>query len=108
MKVADLGPAMDARVSFDARFGVHVPDSPGCYILSSIYNDVLYIGETNNLRRRMGEHLDDSRMTQWTPQGLASWFHYRELPDDKTYPTEQSMLSQYEFQEGRKPPLNRK
>ena len=108
MKVADLEPAMDARVSFDARFGVHVPDSPGCYILSSIYNDVLYIGETNNLRRRIGEHLDDPRMTRRTPEGLASWFHYRELPDDKTYPTEQFMLLQHRYKVGGRPALNRR
>ena len=108
MKVAELQPAMDARVSFDPRFSIRIPSAPGCYILSTIYDDVLYIGETNDLGRRMGEHLDDPRMTRRTPEGLASWFHYKELPDDKTYPTEQFMLSQHCCKVGRKPALNRR
>ena len=108
MKVAELEPPMNNKVSFDLRFVVHVPDTPGCYILSTIYDDVLYIGETNDLRRRIGEHLDDPRMTRRTPEGLASWFHYTELPDDKTYPTEQFMLSQHRYKVGRRPALNRR
>lgn len=108
MKVAELQPAMDARVSFDPRFSIQVPDAAGCYILSSIYNDVLYIGETNGLRRRMGEHLDDPRMNSRTYLGVASWFYYVELPCDMTYPTEEYMLSQHKYREHRLPPLNRK
>lgn len=108
MKVAELEPAMDAKVSFDPRFSVQVPDVPGCNILASIYDDVLYIGETNSLNRRMGEHLDDPRMNRRTYLGVASWFYFVKVPCDKTFPTEQSMLTQHKYQELRRPPLNRK
>ena len=108
MNVASLEPLVDKKVSFDPRYNMFVPETPGCYILSTMYDEVLYIGETNNLRRRMSEHLDDSRITGRTYLGLATWFNFRELPCERTYPTEQNMLSQFTFKEGRWPLLNRK
>lgn len=107
MKVAELDSEIKCRVGFELRFSIGVPSKPGCYMLASFYGDVLYVGMTNNLQRRMEEHLDNSRMMQRTSFGLASWFYFRSLSEECLYQTERHLLSRYKFKEGQLPPLNR-
>ena len=71
MKVYELCPEMVDKISFDLRLYAHAPVLPGCYILTNIYEDVLYVGQTLCLQRRMKEHLADRRMTQRTRMGLG-------------------------------------
>ncbi len=107
MKVNDLDTYINSRVSFDLRFSGQVPDRPGCYVIANMYEGVLYIGQTVNLRRRMGEHLSDKRMTQRTALGLPSWFYYKYVSDADLINTEGSLLSAYKFVRGELPLLNR-
>lgn len=107
MKVPALSPTMSAKVGFELRFNHFVPETPGCYILASIRDEVLYLGQTDCLQRRMAEHWKDPRMTQRTTIGLAFWFYYQEVPEIDLRFTERSLLAQYYFKEGRLPPLNR-
>ena len=108
MKARDLEKGFARKVSFDLRFLPWVPSSPGCYALSNIHEDILYIGETIDLRRRMEEHRKDPRMTQRTTMGLASWFHYMLVPAGEVKSTEDQLLVRYKFKETSNPPLNRK
>ena len=107
MKVNDLDEYTNGRVSFDPRFSGQVPDRPGCYVIANMYDDVLYIGQTVDLRRRMGEHLSDQRITQRTVLGLSSWFYYKNVSDADLVKTEDSLLSAYKFAQGELPILNR-
>lgn len=107
MKVSELRPEMVDKISFDLRFYPRAPMSSGCYILTNIYEDILYIGQTRCLQRRMKEHLEDRRMTQRTQMGLASWFYYEAVPEKDLFPTEQQMLLEYKFNHTVWPPLNR-
>ena len=107
MNVDDLDKYFNGRVSFDMRFSGHISDRPGCYVIANMYGDVLYIGQTVDLRRRMGEHLSDQRMTQRTALGLPSWFYYKYASDVDLVKTEGSLLSAHKFARGELPILNR-
>lgn len=107
MKVLELDSEMRTKTGFELRFSMLVPTAPGCYMLANIYEDVLYIGQTNNLQRRLEEHLADSRMRQTTQLGVATWFFYRKISELLTYTTEQSLLTEYKYHEGTLPLLNR-
>ena len=107
MKIQECSPAMQSRVAFNRRSVAFTPLVGGCYCFANIYDDVLYIGQTDCLQRRLGQHLDDPRMTSSTSLGLVSWFYYVEIPDQELRTTEQKLFGDYEFKEGTWPPLNR-
>ena len=98
---------MDDKVGFELRFSIFAPRTSGCYILASIYDEVLYVGQTENMSRRIEEHWKNPRMKKLTPLGLAFWFYYRDVPIDELNFTERGLLAQYYFHEGQLPPLNR-
>ena len=96
------------RVPFKLSDAVKVHAAPGCYVLSNFTDEVIYIGQSVNLRRRMQEHLKSSRMTALTRLGYASWFCYGLWGQSEIVKIESEMLSQYQMSEGRLPPLNRR
>ena len=107
MKVQDCSPTMQSRVMFSRRSIAFTPTVAGCYCFANIYDDILYIGQTDNLRRRLSQHLDDPRMTGGTSLGLVSWLYYVELPNHDLRIMEQKLIGDYHFKEGVLPPLNR-
>ena len=107
MNVDALNEKFNGRVSFDLRFSGRIPNQPGCYVIANMGGAVLYIGQTVDLRRRMGEHLSDPRMTQRTSLGLPSWYYYKYVSDAELIKTEASLLSWHKFSSGELPILNR-
>ncbi|SRR6266480_1530616 len=81
-----------------------VPTKPGCYVLTTFNGVVLYIGLTENLRRRFGEHLDNPKKTAQTEHGTAFLFHWLETAD--TYKVERTWLNIHLQNEGVLPELN--
>lgn len=107
MKVTELRPSLLDRVQFRFSESIRVPETSGCYALSSIFNDVIYIGKSVNLCRRMQQHLEDSRMTKLTSHGLATWFNYGILSPAEINRIEIQLLFAFKALEGQLPPLNR-
>ena len=70
MNVSELTPSFTGRTPFRLSDNLRVPQSPGCYAIANIYDDVLYIGQSSDLSRRMSEHLNNPRMTKPTILGL--------------------------------------
>jgi hypothetical protein len=81
-----------------------VPEQPGCYVLTTFLRVVLYVGLTENLRRRFGEHLDNPKKTALTEFGVAFLFHWLETAD--TYKVERTWLNIHAQNEGVWPALN--
>jgi hypothetical protein len=81
-----------------------VPTKPGCYVLTTFEKVVLYIGLTENLRRRFGEHLDNPKKTAQTGLGTAFLFHWLETTN--TYKVERTWLNIHLQNEGVLPTLN--
>lgn len=49
--------------------GVKPPESPGEYRIRNCKGTITYIGETNNLRRRMNQHLYNGKMSNGQNEG---------------------------------------
>lgn len=45
---------------FDKK-GKEPPSSPGLYRIRDSANEIVYVGETNNLKRRMGQHISQTK-----------------------------------------------
>ncbi len=78
MKVSELTPYPAHTETFKRSRQRFIPAESGCYVLTTFLGDVLYIGLSNNLRRRMGEHLDNPDKTNETALGRAVLFHWSE------------------------------
>jgi hypothetical protein len=82
-----------------------VPETSGCYVLSTFSGVVLYIGQATNLRRRMINHLDSPTKTASTEFGRATLFHWFECSDIAT--VERTWMNIHIQHEGALPLLNR-
>lgn len=105
MNVAALIPVPDAGRRFaysDAKF---VPAVAGVYALVGVYGDVLYVGQSDNLRRRFGQHLEDEGKTRPTEQGRAAHFYW--LEDGHPTRVEKMWLNRHLELEGKLPVLNK-
>ena len=102
---------LDSRFASRSRFArwseFDVVESSGCYALANVNDEVLYVGQSANLRRRFIQHLDDRGKTGSTAKGLAHWFYYFEVRASELTRTEDALLSRYKFHTTQLPPLNR-
>ena len=104
MKLALLYPSPATSESFRRSREKFLPSLPGCYVLTTFEQDVLYIGLTLNLRRRINEHLDSSEKTELTAHGRAVLVHW--IGTAEINKVERTWLNIYLLNEGRLPILN--
>ncbi|MCW5691609.1 MAG: GIY-YIG nuclease family protein [Pseudolabrys sp.] len=104
MNIAGLNPAPTHREPFNRSKERFVPEVAGCYVLTTFEGTILYIGLTDNLRRRVNEHLDNPIKTGLTKFGRAVIFHWIETPD--TYKIERTWLNIHSYTEAALPVLN--
>jgi hypothetical protein len=81
MTIDKLVPMPTKRETFRHSSLRFVPESAGCYVLTTFGNLVLYIGQAVNIRRRMNDHLDDPHKTELTSLGRAFFFYWLEYDD---------------------------
>ena len=104
MKLEMLVPRPSTVEPFRRSRERFVPARPGCYALTTFENEVLYLGLTVNLRRRVNEHLDSTEKTQLTPLGRAVFFHWLETEDVNKI--ERTWMNIHLIKEGHLPILN--
>jgi hypothetical protein len=104
MNIELLVPPPAHRELFKRNRERFVPARPGCYVLTTFSLIVLYVGLTDNLRRRFGEHLDNPQKTGETRLGIAFFFHWLETSD--TFKVERTWLNVHLQHEGVLPLLN--
>ena len=99
---------MEGKTRFQfSRLGL-VPAAPGCYCLTSHAGEILYIGKTNNLRRRSKEHVLGDKKSVQTDEGVAFWICFRRVGHIHDLGRlERGWMNEYEINEGKKPPLNK-
>jgi len=105
MNLAKLVPPPSSTETFKRSRQRFVPAASGCYVLTTFLGVVLYIGLSNNLQRRMGEHLDNPDKTGETELGRAVLFHW--IEGDNTNQIERTWLNIHLQNEGILPVLNR-
>ena len=105
MKVTELRTKPSGMVAFILRSQKRVPEKEGCYILASPADDILYIGQTVNLRRRMGDHRKDRKKTD-PGNGIypRKFFWLESVTSEKL---ENEWITNYRAIEGKLPPLNK-
>ena len=104
MNVQLLNPPPTNRENFRRARQPFVPKRAGCYSLVSFQDVVLYVGLTENLSRRFGEHLDDRKKTAKTANGRAFFFYWLEC--DELEKVERTWQNECETVDGNLPILS--
>lgn len=78
MNIGELTPCPLLYEPFKRNRERFIPQTSGCYVLTSFEKVVLYIGLTKDLRRRFNEHLDSPEKTNLTSHGKAILFFWLE------------------------------
>ena len=106
MQASSLVPGPAKRVRFNRGQYLIIPQASGCYVISNAWDDILYIGLSNNLRNRFEQHLDNPGKVNPTQAGVAFWFHFLIYDKKKIRKLENSWLQQFQVNEGVLPILN--
>src|SRR2546430_747306 len=106
MMVGELFPVVETRIQFSFRYQKHVPSISGCYVLTTFKGEVLYVGLSDSLRRRFGEHRGSYEKCEATEIGKAFWFYFLEQPEKEIYRVERTWQNQYCAIHGELPVLN--
>ncbi|MBQ8622094.1 MAG: GIY-YIG nuclease family protein [Oscillospiraceae bacterium] len=61
--MSDYKPGRPAKFNPTTGAGTKPPSKPGEYRIRDSKGTLLYIGETNDIRRRMGEHIRSGKLT---------------------------------------------
>ena len=104
MKRAALTPLPTDSEPFRRSRERFIPSVAGCYILTTFEEDILYIGLTGNLRRRINEHLDNPEKTKLTQQGRAVMVYW--TVSEEINKIERTWMNIYLLSEGVLPKLN--
>lgn len=105
MNIRELVPQPLGCETFRRNRLRYIPEVSGCYALATFSGVVLYIGLSNNLRRRMGDHLDNPEKTKQTVFGRAVLFHW--TTGENTNQIERTWLNIHSQHEGVYPVLNK-
>ncbi len=105
MKVSELVPEPMQYETFKRNRLSYVPDRSGCYVLTTFLKVVLYVGLTENLRRRMNEHLDNPQKTGLSKSGRPIFFFW--IEGDEINKIERTWMNIHILHEGTMPELNK-
>jgi GIY-YIG catalytic domain len=105
MNVSELVPQPQGCESFLRSRCRFVPETSGCYALTTFSKVVLYVGLATSLRKRMNDHLDSPEKTHRTEKGRAILFHWLETTDINA--VERTWMNIHIQHEGALPLLNR-
>lgn len=105
MNVESLTPSPFRKESFHLSREKFLPETAGCYVLTTFAGIVLYVGLAKNLRRRMRNHLNDPGKAGATSLGRAVKFYWFETGDINK--VERTWLNIHLEHEGVLPILNK-
>ena len=103
MKVEQLVPACNGKARFEYIQIGALPERPGCYVLTSFEGDILYIGQSKNVARRVGEHFNNWSARRNSP----FWVFYLLVHDSHELDAlERGWVNEYQLREGALPQFN--
>ena len=107
MKIEALFPRILLKVEFTFNKVKFIPSAFGCYVLTTFDGEILYIGQSNNLTRRIRQHLENINKTTVTEAGRAFFCYYKIVEKEtELNKLERGWINQYELTEGQIPILN--
>lgn len=107
MKINQLLPLPKDKVLFKLTSFKFVPKASGCYVLTTFYNDILYIGLSDSLFYRFQQHLANSEKTNPTQEGKTIWFYYTIYNPHNLPKLERTWINQFVALNGQLPILNK-
>jgi excinuclease UvrABC nuclease subunit len=107
MKVDELIPAPKLRVHFALSSHVRVPEAPGCYVLATSEDQILYVGLTGNLVERFRAHCECEEKRDLTTIGRAFFFYYMIVEPKELNRVERTWQNEYMAMHGDLPVLNK-
>jgi len=107
MLALSLHPKPKEKVQFDFSQTTMLPENSGCYVLATFRGDILYVGQSANIARRMAQHLDDPTKRATTPAGKAFWFYYELCESHRLDGLERGWVNAYTLKEGDLPFFNK-
>ena len=78
-----------------------IPEKPGCYIYRDQFGTVIYVGKAANLRRRMSQYFQDSRIRTADPKlrslihSIATWETITVRTEDEALILESRLIKEY-------------
>jgi len=103
--ISALTPTPTAFEAFKWSHQKFVPTEAGCYVLATAGGTILYVGLASDLRRRMGQHLENEDKTAPTSDGRAALFYW--LATARIDWLERGWMNGHMQVEGRLPILNK-
>jgi excinuclease UvrABC nuclease subunit len=108
MKIEELRPAPQKMAKFEFRFIRALPQTAGCYALSTASDEILYVGQARSLQSRLLQHWENGRHKESTAHGRISKVSIIEVADPATLNAfERGWINQCELADGSRPPLNK-
>ena len=107
MIVSELFPIPSNKIQFKLAYYKSVPQTEGCYVLTTFDNQIIYIGLSNNLYSRFKQHLDSSEKKSATREGKAVWFYYESFAAKNLPKLERTWINQFTSFHGKLPVLNK-
>lgn len=107
MKIEQLIPTPNSKVLFKLSSFKLVPKDPGCYVLATFENEILYIGLSDNLFTRFQQHLANPEKTNPTKEGKAVWFYYIIYDQINLPKLERTWINHFAAIRGKLPILNK-
>jgi len=109
VKICQLNPAPLRRIQFKGwQQRVSAPREPGCYVIASFIDEILYIGQSVNIANRMHDHLTDDSKRRRAVGGVGYWFYYTICDRGQDLNAlERGWVLQHISHEGKYPPFNK-
>jgi predicted GIY-YIG superfamily endonuclease len=108
MNVNKLIPKCIAKNEFTYKGLKNIPSKQGCYCITNINEDILYIGLATNLAQRSLQHIENPDKHLMTKYGCPYYFCYCLLDKNADiFKTERGWLNLYELEHGELPPYNK-
>jgi hypothetical protein len=107
LKIGELLPPADRDTAFDLYCLNRIVDGAGCYCLTNAGGDILYIGQTISIRRRLIQHFDSEKRSALTMHGRVSQVWWRSEVAGGLDALERGWLEAIRLRDGELPPLNR-
>lgn len=107
MLALELNPAPKCRLKFSYAQIDWVPKASGGYSLVAFENQILYIGQAVNIRRRIEDHLGNEEKREKTPYGKIFWLSYFLCSEMELNEIENGWANQYKLKHGELPFFNK-
>jgi len=107
MKITELSPKIFEKIEFQLSKVKFLPEKMGCYVITNFSKDIMYIGQTINLKSRLQQHLENDQKTKLTSNGKAYYFYFKIIEQEiHLNKLERGWLNAFELKEGHIPILN--